>query len=213
MVDRSPVVHLYQRQQDQERREAEARYQAKMGRIERLRSDIRAMDEERKKIQAMMARVRPPPGAFDQPTPGPGEYAVADAEAKLKTGPGVRMGAAPQKVKRIAPEAPGPGAYGNPVNAIRSSKGAKLPPRTLPHAGSTAHSSHAATPHGSSANSPARSHSALAGRLPSIGKQQPGRAATSMAGRQPAARTATSVERPADLRDEDFVTDDEFEDA
>lgn len=199
--DRIASVHRTQRQLEQERAEADERYQAKMHRIARMRADMHTMDEERKKLQAEALRARPPPGAFAQPTPGPGEYAVADAEHKLRTGPSVKMGAAPPKVRHVVVETPGPGEYGNPTHAIRANKGAKLPPRVGGLAGSS-----------STATSPARSHSAMSSRLPSIRRERgPARAATSMGANARGGGSSPTLQRPAELRDEDFDTDEEFE--
>lgn len=203
VMDRVSHVQRMVRQQEQARVEAGEKFQQKMERVARLRAETAAMEEQRKRMQHDAVLQRRKPDMSLSATPGPGEYAAVEAEKKLLgLGPGVRMGAAPPKHRLDASaDLPGPGQYGNPVQGIRKSRGPKLPPRH-----------HTISP--DRKRTPRRSRTAMSDRLPSLkhSSSNNGRSNTSMA-RSPPRDGRADDGRPAELRDEDFATDDEFDDA
>jgi len=208
--DRVAQVRRMQLRLENECLEAGERYESKMHRIQELRNEMKRADEDRKKLQYEMVKHKLPPGAFAQPTPGPGEYAVVDAERKLAAGPSVKLGGAPVKSRRpkLAGDAPGPGAYSVPISAIRANKGAKLPPRHM--TASDLHSRRSAS--AMSTLPPVKGASNRGGNSPVRTRLAARSASASPAGgNSPAARGGKN-DRPAELIDADFATDDEYED-
>jgi hypothetical protein len=206
--DRAAHVRRMHLQQEHASEEARLVFDQKVRRIETLQTDARDADENRRKLQADAFRLRPAP--LVRPTPGPGEYRVVDVS--LDTLHGMKMGNPSHKKAGDggAPPRdtmPGPGQYGAAAPAaIRANRGYRMPPR---HGGMPSHRSGGTT---------VRSATSLAGSPRSTSSQLPSirRANTTGSRRgddgQPARANTSMALRPAELRDDDFDTDDEFED-
>jgi hypothetical protein len=134
LEDRRLNVRRMQRMIENSILEAEAKYEAKMERIQALQKDAAEADKQRRLLQykslqqGMELAKQNKNAAKLYEAPGPLDYNAVAADRWVHgTGPTVKMGPATHKSRKVD-LSPGPGSYGSPFYPKRI-KGGVLPPK------------------------------------------------------------------------------------